>query len=140
MNPPFAFGLWLAFPAVMVAQTAAAGKPSLSGMKHSVCAVVSPAPANTECVKPGRSEPFKPDESPMPKYPEEAKAAHVEGDVTFHLVVGSGCAPEEITIDDGPKLLRESVENAVKDWKYCGVPEGQEIHAAIEFHLNCPGK
>jgi len=91
-------------------------------------------------VKLVRSEPFQPDASPMPKYPDDAKAAHVEGDVSFHLVVGSGCAPEEIAIDDGPQLLRDAVENAVKDWKYCGVPEGQEIRAAIAFRLNCPAK
>lgn len=76
----------------------------------------------------------------MPKYPDEAKAAHVEGDVSFHLAVGSGCAPEDITIDDGPKMLRSAVESAVKNWKFCGVPEGQEIRATIEFRLNCPGK
>ena len=76
----------------------------------------------------------------MPKYSEAAKVAHVEGDVSFHLEVGSGCAPDEITIDDGPKMLRGVVESAVKNWKYCGVPEGQEIHAVIAFRLNCPAK
>jgi outer membrane biosynthesis protein TonB len=85
-----------------------------------------------------RSEPFSPDESPLPKYPEDAKAAGVEGDVAFHLEVGSGCAAEEIKIDEGPKMLREAVENTVKDWKFCQVPEGQEIQAAIAFRLNCP--
>jgi hypothetical protein len=87
-----------------------------------------------------RSEPFEPDTFPMPVYPPIAKAAHVEGDVSFHLEVGSGCAPEEITIDDGPKLLRDAVENSVKDWKFCQVPEGQEIQATIAFRLNCPVK
>lgn len=87
-----------------------------------------------------RSEPFPPDESPMPKYPEAAQAARVEGDVSFHLEVGSGCATEEIKIDDGPEALRDAVANAVKDWKYCGVPEGQEIRASIAFRLNCPAK
>lgn len=76
----------------------------------------------------------------MPAYPPIARAAHVEGDVSFHLEVGSGCATEEIKIDDGPEALREAVANAVKDWKYCGVPEGQEIRAAIAFRLNCPAK
>jgi hypothetical protein len=28
----------------------------------------------------------------------------------------------------------------VKDWKFCGVPEGQEIRATIAFRLNCPAK
>jgi len=76
----------------------------------------------------------------MPKYPDDAKAAHVEGDVSFHFDVESGCATEEITIDDGPELLREPVKTAVKDWKYCGVPEGQEIHATVAFRLSCPAK
>jgi outer membrane biosynthesis protein TonB len=92
------------------------------------------------CVKLVRSEPFQPDQSPLPKYPDDAKAAHVEGDVSFHLEVGSGCAVDEFTIDDGPKLLRGAVETAVKEWKFCGVPEGQEIRATIAFRLNCPAK
>ena len=92
------------------------------------------------CVKLVRSEPFPPDESPMPAYPEAAKSAHVEGDVSFHFEVGSGCATEEIAIDDGPETLREPVQNAVKNWKYCGVPEGQEIHATIAFRLSCPAQ
>ena len=62
----------------------------------------------------------------------------MEGEVSFHLVIGSGCLPDEVTIDDGPPMLREAVEKAVKEWKYCGVPEGQEIHAAIAFRLQCP--
>src|SRR3954451_23312727 len=101
-----------------VAQAPDAATPSALSAIHS--AAQTPAPA--ACVKLIRSEPFPPDESPLPKYPEDAKAAHVEGDVSFHFEVGSGCAPEEVTIDDGPQLLREAVQNAVKDWKYCGVP------------------
>lgn len=103
-------------------------------------APASPAATPDACVKLARSEPFQPDEAPMPKYPDAAKAAHVEGDVFFHLEVGSGCAPDEVTIDDGPKELREAVENAVQNWKYCGVPEGQEIKAIVAFRLNCPAK
>ncbi len=76
----------------------------------------------------------------MPKYPETAKEAHVEGDVSLHFEVGSGCAPDEITVEGGPEMLRQPVEDAVKNWKYCGVPEGQEIHATIAFRLNCPAK
>ena len=98
------------------------------------------SPAAAACVKLARSEPFQPDESPLPKYPDAAKEAQVEGDVSFHLVVGSGCLPDEVTVDDGPKMLREAVENAVKDWKYCGVPEGQEIRATIAFRLQCLAK
>ncbi len=123
-------------------QTADAPKPSAPGTTRLASAVYAEAqaPASARCVKLVRSEPFSPDESPLPKYPEAAIAARVEGDVSFHLEVGSGCATEEIKIDDGPEALREPVVNAVKNWKYCGVPEGQEIRATIAFRLNCPAK
>jgi outer membrane biosynthesis protein TonB len=119
-----ALGLMLALWAGMVPPAADAAQSS--------------APA--ACVKLARSEPFPPDEAPLPKYPEDAKAAGVEGDVTFHMEIGSGCAPDEVTIDDGPEALRKPVEDAVKGWKYCGVPEGQEIRATVAFRLNCAGK
>jgi len=142
MHLLFGLGLLLAVPAGMFAQTADASNPAAPGAMYRVCAVDAglQAPSATPCVKLIRSEPFPPDEAPLPKYPDAAKDAHVEGDVSFHFEVGSGCATEEIAIDDGPQPLREAVENAVKDWKYCGVPEGQEIHAVIAFRFNCPAK
>lgn len=115
-----------------------AGRSAPGNAFHASAALQAPPPA--ACVKLVRSEPFQPDESPLPKYPDAAKDAHVEGDVSFHLEVGSGCAPDEIVIDDGPKMLQEPVQTAVKDWKYCQAPEGQEIHATIAFRLNCPEK
>lgn len=114
--------------------------PTASSADARALSADSQPSASSACVKLLRSEPFQPEESPLPNYPENAKAAHVEGDVSFHLDVGSACAPEEIAIDDGPEMLRGPVENAVKNWKYCGAPEGQEIHAAIAFRLNCPAK
>ena len=132
MKPFWAFGLLLAIPAVVVVQIPHAPKPSV------YAAAQETAPA--ACVKLVRSEPFPPDESPLPQYPDDAKEKHVEGDVAFHFEVGSGCATEEIAIDDGPEMLREPVATAVKNWKYCGVPEGQEIRATIAFRLSCPAK
>src|SRR4051794_38425681 len=131
MNSLVAFALLFAVSAGLVHSTADPAKLSAAG---------SQAPPAAACVKLVRSEPFPPDESPMPKYPDPAKEAHVEGDVTFHLTVVSGCATDEIGMDDGPQMLREAVENSVKNWKYCGVPEGQEIHATIAFRLNCSAK
>ncbi len=87
-------------------------------------------------VKLAKSEPFNPDSAPLPAYPPVAKDAHVEGDVMVHFEIGHSCATEEIRADEGPQPLREAVENAVKEWKYCGVPEGQEIQATVSFRLN----
>jgi len=138
----FVLGVLLALSTGVVARTSHAATLFTSRTMDRACAVHAAfqAAAPNACVKLVRSEPFQPDESPMPKYPDAAKEAHVEGDVSFHLEIGSGCAPEEITIDDGPETLRKAVEDAVKDWKYCGVPEGQEIRAVIAFRLNCPSK
>ena len=135
----------MVFPLILLFALSAgviAPRPSALGGIYPACAAyaASQAEASAACVKLIRSEPFQPDESPMPKYPDAAKAAQVEGDISFHLEVGSGCAPEEITIDDGPEMLRKVVEDAVKDWRYCGVPEGQEIRAAVAFRLHCPAK
>jgi outer membrane biosynthesis protein TonB len=132
MKPLFGIGVLCVVAAGVTVHTAEPVQPLRESV---VAAIVSDA-----CVKLVRSEPFPPDESPMPKYPEAAKEAHVEGDVLVHFEVGSGCASDEITVDDGPEMLRQPVEDAVKDWKYCGVPEGQEIHATIAFRLNCPAK
>ena len=139
MNLLLASGLLLALPAGVVEQSAIVASPSAACRSTYVSIEygVPAAPASDACVKLVRSEPFQPDESPLPKYPDDAKAARVEGDVSFHLEVGSGCAVDELTIDDGPKMLREAVENAVRGWKFCGVPEGQEIRATIAFRLNC---
>ncbi len=132
MKPLFGIGVLFALIAGMMAHPADHAQPLLASAVD--------APGSDACVKLVRSEPFQPDEAPMPKYPNAAKEAHVEGDVSLHFEVGSGCAPDEITVDDGPEMLRQPVEDAVKDWKYCGVPEGQEIHATIAFRLNCPAK
>ena|SRR5947207_5122271 len=142
MNPLFVYGVPLALAAGVIAQTADAPKLSAPGTTRRAFAIyaAAQAPAPAACVKLVRSEPFSPDESPLPKYPEAAKEAHVEGDISFHLEVGSGCGTDEITIDDGPMALRETVEKAVKDWKFCQVPEGQEIRATIAFRLTCPAK
>lgn len=130
----FSFGLLLLLWLGGLPHPAASVEPALA------IPAASQPPAPAACVKLVRSDPFQPEESPLPKYPEDAKSAHVEGDVAFHLDVGSGCAPEDISIDDGPEILRKPVEDAVKDWKYCGAPEGQEIHATIAFRLHCPAR
>jgi TonB family protein len=97
-------------------------------------------PPRAPAIELAKSEPFKPDVYSAPKYPPIAKAARVEGTVSFHLKVDENCAASEITIDSGPKMLQQAVSEAVKDWKYCKSPKGQMIQASIEFRLNCHDK
>lgn len=93
-----------------------------------------PAPVPTVLLG---STPIQPDAFVPPIYPPIAKAAHFEGTVKFHFKVGEDCAPEEITIDSGPKLVQLGIADAVKQWKLCKAAPGQEIQAQIEFRLNC---
>ncbi len=83
------------------------------------------------------SSPFQPTVSNLPGYPAIARAARVEGAVSFRIKVDSNGNVKDVVFDSGPPLLRRSVENAVSEWKF---PEGafnQQIEATINFALNC---
>jgi hypothetical protein len=94
-----------------------------------------PAIPNAKLV---RSVPFEPEVYVAPKYPPIAKAAHVEGEVAFRFKIAGNCNAEALSFDTGPVMLRQAVETAVKDWKFCRAPVGQEIQARIAFKLDCP--
>jgi len=84
-----------------------------------------------------RSAPFQPTVSNLPRYPAIARAARVEGAVSFKIKVDSNGNVKDVVFDSGPPLLRGSVKNAVSEWKF---PEGafnQQIEATINFALNC---
>jgi protein TonB len=73
----------------------------------------------------------------LPRYPAIARAARVEGAVSFKIKVDSNGNVKDVVFDSGPPLLRGSVKNAVSEWKF---PEGafnQQIEATINFALNC---
>lgn len=81
--------------------------------------------------------PSNPDAFIAPTYPPIAKAARVEGDISFRLKVGAACAPEQVEITAGPKLLHQSTADAVKRWRFCNLAAGQVVQGTIEFRLNC---
>jgi TonB family protein len=83
------------------------------------------------------STPFQPTVSNLPGYPAIARTARVEGAVSFKIKVDSNGNVSDVVFDSGPPLLRESVKNAVSEWKF---PEGafnQQVQATINFVLNC---
>jgi len=55
---------------------------------------------------------------PDPIYPDIAKAAHVQGAVTFHAIVSKTGAVEALNVIDGPAMLGQSSMEAVRQWKY----------------------
>ncbi|MGB6191523.1 MAG: energy transducer TonB, partial [Terracidiphilus sp.] len=72
-----------------------------------------------------------------PVYPPIARAARVEGTIEFHAVVGSDGLAENISIDSGPKLLWQTVSEAVEKWKFSKDDSGKSVRGSIRFGLNC---
>ena len=75
MKRLFGLGVLLALPAGVLAQATNFPNTTIRGAAHRICAVYAAlqAAAPAACVKLVRSEPFPPDESPLPKYPDAAK-------------------------------------------------------------------
>lgn len=84
------------------------------------------------------SAPLRPELYIQPTYPPIARAAHIEGTVTFTIDVGADGSATNFTTVDGHTMLREAVQKAVADWKFPKGNATQAIHASIQFKLNCP--
>jgi TonB family protein len=54
----------------------------------------------------------------IPKYPEEAKKAGIQGTVLLDAVIGKDGNVKELTVQSGPKALRQSALDAVHNWRY----------------------
>ena len=54
----------------------------------------------------------------IPKYPEEAKKARIQGTVLLDAVIDKEGNVSELTVASGPKELRQSALDAVRTWKY----------------------
>lgn len=54
----------------------------------------------------------------QPAYPPEAKAAHIQGTVTFAAVIGSDGAIRELYVVSGEQSLAKAAWDAVRQWHY----------------------
>jgi TonB family protein len=55
---------------------------------------------------------------PDPKYPEAAKKKKIQGKVVLDAVIGKDGSMESVKVVSGPKELRDSAIDAVRQWKY----------------------
>jgi protein TonB len=53
-----------------------------------------------------------------PDYPNDAKAAGVEGDVVFRIIIGTDGRVQEIHLRRGKPLLIKAAAKAVSKWQY----------------------
>jgi protein TonB len=57
-------------------------------------------------------------EGPIPKYPEAAKKARIQGKVVLSAVIGKDGTVETLSVISGPKELQQSALDSVRQWKY----------------------
>ncbi|MGD0619812.1 MAG: energy transducer TonB [Bryobacteraceae bacterium] len=83
------------------------------------------------------SEPFKPVSYEVPKYPHFARIAHISGRVTFTARITSTGNLTDVKFVEGHPLLRPSAQSAAAGWLYAKESTGTEVHATLNFRLNC---
>jgi TonB family protein len=78
----------------------------------------------------------------MPEYPQNAKAAHHQGNVLLYAIVGKDGSVEMLKpiVATWPELQTAAI-NAVKDWKYspylvCGQPVEMEMLISVNYSLS----
>jgi protein TonB len=76
-----------------------------------------------------------------PEFPPDARAAGIEGDVVFRIVIGRNGRVEEIHLRRGKPVLIEAAAKAVSKWQYetCvfnGNPTEVETFATVRFRLS----
>ena len=54
----------------------------------------------------------------MPKYPQAAKDAHIQGAVILHAIIGKDGVIDNLTVISGPPELQTSALDAVRQWTY----------------------
>jgi hypothetical protein len=83
------------------------------------------------------SVPFAPLEYIPPAYPPIARLAHVQGSVSFVLVLDSDGNPTTPVFTQGHPLLQGTVSNSVLTWKFPKEAANNTIWATIQFQTNC---
>jgi TonB family protein len=53
-----------------------------------------------------------------PKYPPDARKAHIEGTVVLEATISASGSVEDLCVSQGPELLQQASIDAVKKWKY----------------------
>lgn len=54
----------------------------------------------------------------QPRYPRDAKNAHISGDVKLHAIIGKDGKIKSLSVVEGVCVLAQPALDAVKDWRY----------------------
>jgi TonB family protein len=76
----------------------------------------------------------------QPRYPREAKNAHITGDVKIHAIIGKDGVLKNLEVVEGVCVLAKPAMDAVKDWRYeptslAGQPVEVDTTITVTFAL-----
>ena len=76
-----------------------------------------------------------------PVYPPVARAAHIQGTVTLHVIISSTGTVERLEAISGPEMLKGAAVDAVKNWRYKpyllnGAPTEVDTTVIVNFNLS----
>jgi len=113
---------------------------TLGGSKEAEPAQQQDAPAHRPDIMMSTLQPLHLISKPLPIYPEEAKAKHIEGIVLLRARISADGSVKELEFDSGPPELMDAAMDAVRKWKYSPmVVNGETVEAqgrvAILFSL-----
>jgi protein TonB len=79
-------------------------------------------------------------EKTQPIYPPIAKAAHVQGSVVLHAIIGKNGSIQDLKVISGPAMLQSAALDAVKQWRYKpyilnGDPTEVDTTVTVNFNL-----
>jgi outer membrane biosynthesis protein TonB len=80
----------------------------------------------------------------QPVFPREAIAAHVNGAVVMHVIIGRDGHVAEVTAVSGPEMLRQAYMDAVTQWVFRpyllnGQPVEVDTTITLSFQMGGPG-
>jgi TonB family protein len=85
----------------------------------------------------GQVESAKLVSQPPPRYPQKAKAAHIEGTVRLNVLIGKNGAVKDIAGISGDPILSEAAVKALWKWRYQPtLLNGQALEVVTEVDVN----
>ena len=72
-----------------------------------------------------------------PEYPPVARAAHIQGQVVLHAIIGKDGAVKQVQVISGSPMLATAAANALKQWRYKPyVLNGQPVEVDTTINVN----
>ena len=84
-----------------------------------------------------QSTPIAPLTPKLPDYPAAAKTAHIDGDVTIHLNIGSDGITKNVSTVSGSSILQRGTLETANQWQFPKQSQNTSVNATVSYRMNC---